>query len=264
MTTIQLFSDIHNELLRSPRFEGLEPFCIPDTASDLVIIAGDYDTKTHGVLKLKEESSRLNKHILYVLGNHEFYGSEYHSLKTKLKALCEGSNVHILDCDEFDLNGEVRFLGCTLWTNYILEGYSREEVRYCIERGLRDHQVIRIENRGNYSRFLTSDALKFHNKELTWLRKQLAKEYHGKTVVITHHAPHPVCQHPGFPVSELSAAFYSDLSDVIENNDVDLWVFGHTHANIDTVVSGTRLISNQLGYPEEDVSGFDYDLVITI
>lgn len=261
---VQLYSDVHNEILRSARYEGSHPFKISNASSDLVVVAGDYDTGTYGVERLKQESIRLNKPILYALGNHEFYDNEYHSLKKELKSLCEGSNVYILDRNVYEFNSEVRFLGCTLWTNYVLEGFHSHDIRYYIERGLRDHQVIEIESQGKCNKFLTSDALTLHNTELNWLKKQLSKDYPGKTVVITHHAPHPVCQHPDFTVNEISAAFHSDLSAVIENNNIDVWMFGHTHANIDTVINGTRIISNQLGYPEEGVPGFDYNLVIDI
>jgi hypothetical protein len=45
---------------------------------------------------------------------------------------------------------------------------------------------------------------------------------------------------------------------------VDLWVFGHIHRTVDTSVNGTRLVSNQRGYPHEPVAGFDPGLVIDL
>jgi 2',3'-cyclic-nucleotide 2'-phosphodiesterase (5'-nucleotidase family) len=55
----------------------------------------------------------------------------------------------------------------------------------------------------------------------------------------------------------MSAVFHSDLDDLIELNRIDTWVFGHTHANVDEVVYNTRIVSNQAGYPGENVSLFD-------
>jgi len=46
--------------------------------------------------------------------------------------------------------------------------------------------------------------------------------------------------------------------------DIDLWVYGHTHANLDMTISDTRLIANQAGYPGENVRGFNDGLVVEI
>ena len=62
----------------------------------------------------------------------------------------------------------------------------------------------------------------------------------------------------------MSTAFHSDLSKLIDRYDIDLWGYGHTHANLDEVVSNTRIVSNQAGYPGENVQGFKDDFVITI
>ncbi|MCP4186094.1 MAG: hypothetical protein GY763_00675, partial [Gammaproteobacteria bacterium] len=113
-------------------------------------------------------------------------------------------------------------------------------------------------------RFKPQHALAIHRQELNWLSRQLQNDFDGKTIVVTHHGPHPVCQHPAYPLSEMSAGFYSDLSDLIEANDIDIWAFGHTHANLDEVVFNTRIVSNQAGYPGEGVVGFDAGFVIEI
>jgi len=65
-------------------------------------------------------------------------------------------------------------------------------------------------------------------------------------------------------VSEICTAFHSDLSVLIENNDIDIWVFGHTHANVDKIIDGTRIISNQAGYPGENVNDFNANAIIEI
>jgi hypothetical protein len=41
-------------------------------------------------------------------------------------------------------------------------------------------------------------------------------------------------------------------------------VFGHIHRNVDTDVQGTRVLSNQRGYPHEPADGFDPGLVIEV
>lgn len=169
-----------------------------------------------------------------------------------------------MDCSEY-IQQDVRFLGATLWTDYKADISTPQDLAmYYVGKGLTDHRVIDYKSGGSARKFKTADALALHNKELNWLQKQIEKPYQGKTVVITHHGPHPVCQHPAFPASAMSAAFHSDLSGLIETNNIDVWAYGHTHANLDAIVTGTRIISNQAGYPAENVGAFNPDLIIEL
>ena len=65
-------------------------------------------------------------------------------------------------------------------------------------------------------------------------------------------------------MAAVGGAFASDLSEMMGGDAVDLWVFGHIHRVIDTEVDGTRVLSNQRGYPHEPVSDFDPALVIEL
>ena len=72
----------------------------------------------------------------------------------------------------------------------------------------------------------------------------------GPRVVITHNAPlfNP---HTKYNDSTLRPAFNSlDMVKVIETHQPHLWVYGHTHECDDQTLSRTRIISNQLGYPD--------------
>jgi hypothetical protein len=132
------------------------------------------------------------------------------------------------------------------------------------ERQLADHRVISYKPADTCLPFKPLDAMALHYRERHWLEARLRAPYPGKTVVVTHHAPHPMCSHPDFPNSVLGPAFCSNLEDLLAAQDIDLWVYGHTHANLDRVVQGTRVISNQAGYPGEGVAGFDAGLVVEV
>jgi len=82
---IQLLSDLHNEFLRSGRIDLNHKWSglIPEVETDIIVLAGDIDTGINGVEWAVKESERLAKNIVYVLGNHEFYGHEYSDLKEK-------------------------------------------------------------------------------------------------------------------------------------------------------------------------------------
>ena len=61
---------------------------------------------------------------------------------------------------------------------------------------------------------------------------------------------------PANPVlAAIGGAFASDLTELMDGAAVDLWVFGHIHRTVDTDVNGTRVLSNQRGYPHEPVAG---------
>ena len=54
--------------------------------------------------------------------------------------------------------------------------------------------------------------------------------------------------------------FYKEYGDLIADSRIDAWIYGHSHTNIDIVIGGTRIISNQMGYvfdEEHLVNGFD-------
>lgn len=76
-------------------------------------------------------------------------------------------------------------------------------------------------------------------------------------MVVTHHGLSYACQHPSHPLDWIANGFYSPLFEMAPPpaDAVDLWVYGHTHASIDTMVGGIRLVSNQAGYPGEYVPG---------
>ena len=102
---LHILSDLHNEFLRDSKImpSYLWQGEIPETDADIIVLAGDIDTGVNGISWIIEESKRLNKPIVYVLGNHEFYRHEYFSLKQKINDKSNGTNVHFLDCDSFEL-----------------------------------------------------------------------------------------------------------------------------------------------------------------
>ncbi len=263
---LQILSDLHNEFLRNNKnlsnhiWDGF----IPDTDAEVIVLAGDIDTGTQGADWAIAESERLGKPVIYVLGNHEFYRQEYSALKNKITELCDGTDVHCLDRGLY-VRGNVRFIGATLWTDYEADmSTPRDLAMLYVNKALADHHVIKFKAGDDYRKFKPLDALAIHKQELSWIAKQLAIPFDGKTVVVTHHGPHNICQHPQYPVSAITGAFHSDLSSLIDKNDIGLWVYGHTHANLDERVSDTRIISNQAGYPGENVAGFDAGLVVVV
>lgn len=98
-----------------------------------------------------------------------------------------------------------------------------------------------------------------------FIEAQLAKPFHGTTVVLTHHAPSPRSLDPKFHAQETNAAFASDLTPTIQNGKPDLWVHGHIHRFVDYYEGCTRIVCNPRGYPyEREKNGFQVGFVVNI
>ncbi|GHT86550.1 hypothetical protein AGMMS49960_14710 [Betaproteobacteria bacterium] len=252
---IALYSDLHLELAR---WEGDSLWEPPQLDVDVVVLAGDIDTRTNGI---KWAASAFpDTPVIYVSGNHEFYG---HSIHLFYRDRGEQGNVHFLENSTFTLDG-VRFLGCTLWSGFELLGKEKAKGYMQIAKfNIADYRAI-IGSEGLLLNPL--ETRERHQQSLKWLEQELAQPFEGKTVVVTHFAPHPLCVAPEHQESILSPYFVNDLRPLMDNTPIALWCFGHTHTNCDfTTVSGCRVISNQRGYPGEwERNGFRPELVIDL
>ena len=248
---LHVLSDLHLEHA---------PFTVPAVDADAVILAGDVAPGTRGIEWMRRQlDGRL---ILYVAGNHEFYGHDLPGLTPRLRDAARGSGIHVLENDAVVIDG-VRFLGCSLWSDFDFAGAENRanSMRIC-ERLVNDYKQIRASDP---DRLLTpQDTRGLHVASRAWLATALAAPHDGPTVVITHHAP-LVRDAPENPVlAAIGGAFASDLSELMDGEHAALWVFGHIHRTVDTEVNGTRVLSNQRGYPHETVTGFDPGLVVEL
>ena len=118
-----------------------DPFERPRTDADVVVLAGDIARPREAVAWAME----FAQPVLYVAGNHEFYGGSIDGTLAELKRLCEGTHVHLLDDSELVLDG-VRFLGTTLWTDFALFGAGERKAAAMAEakRLLRDFSRITL------------------------------------------------------------------------------------------------------------------------
>lgn len=233
---IQILSDLHLEFS-----ERHPPFVPPTTDADVIVLAGDIDNGTRAFDWA--ERSFAGKTVLYVPGNHEYYGGELATVARQMRARAANSaNVRLLDNDELVL-GDVRFLGTTLWTDFELFGL--ESMAAAVEESLRYVVDFRAIRHG--TGLLTPEqTMVLHRQAVAFLEAKLAQPFAGKTVVITHHAPHPGSVHARWAAHLSSAAFVSDLTRLLGRSQ--LWFHGHTHDGFDYAAAGTRVIANPMGY----------------
>lgn len=253
-----ILSDLHREVWRNhaPRID------VAASRPDVVILAGDIATGTHGVAWA--ESTFAGLPVLYVHGNHEAYGHALDTLQGELDAACqETGHVHHLQMRELRIGG-VRFLGCTLWTDFALHG-NRAADMIGAHQGMNDYRRIRLALHG-YRKLRPADTARLHALQRSWLEQHLDEPFEGRTVVITHMAPSARSVVPPFVGDPLSAAFASHLDPLVER--ADLWIHGHTHTSLDYRIGRCRVVCNPLGYltrggvPEN--RRFDPDWVIEL
>jgi predicted phosphodiesterase len=236
---IQIASDLHLDLL--PRLDGGPPTIIERTDADVLILAGDIHDGCEGIDRFRTWAADTD--VIYVAGNHEYYGHVYRSKQTQIQERANEVDIHFLERSSVVLKG-VRFLGATLWTDYRLfePQYSQSLAMHEAKQKLNDHRLIRTE-RGAFS---PADALATHAQSRQWLKEELAKPFDGKTVIVTHHGPHPYSVHEKYKDDLLSAAFVSNLGDLLQG--ADLWIHGHVHDSFDYQVGRCRVIANPAGY----------------
>lgn len=234
-----IVSDLHHELWRenAPRIDPAV------RKPDAVILAGDINTGEKAVIWAKEAFAGLP--VFYVHGNHEAYGKNLDDVIDDIRAASEGSNVHFLHCDEVIL-GEVRFLGCCLWTDFKLFGDGMRQA--CMresEAVMNDYRRIRLASQ-KYRKLRAADTARFHAEQCSWLSKKLDEPFPGKTVVVTHMAPSKQSVAMQYETEFSSAAYASNLDHLAKK--ADLWVHGHTHTSFDYTIGKCRVVTNPQGY----------------
>lgn len=259
---IWILSDLHIE---QSRWDVPDP--VPEF--DVLIAAGDiHDPLSAGVRWLAERAE--GRPVIYVSGNHEYYAHRQpftvNDEAKRGQVLADALGIHLLQDREIIIDG-VRFLGSTLWTDYAIYGNPAAAMRHA-QSGMNDHRVIFSLEAGKP--LTPEEALSWHRQSLFWLSESLRVSFEGKSVVVTHHLPHPKSIHPRFAGDPLNPAFCSDLSELVEKSGAALWVHGHTHESCDYIAGNTRVVCNPKGYGPVRAGGqyenanFDVGLIVEI
>jgi Icc-related predicted phosphoesterase len=243
------YSDLHLEF-----GVGFQPPA--DRAGDVLILAGDIITFTD-YSPLSRLLAQWTKPVLFIAGNHEYYRSapiEEADADFKRWLAERHSNVTFLQ-DEAVTIGGVQFFGGTMWTDF--DSANPRAMREARDR-MNDYRYIQT---GPRQPLEPADTVAMHKRFVEKLLAWFDTPLPGPRVVISHHAP-VVNPQSRFGASTLMPAFNSlDMLPIIQKHHPHLWVYGHTHECDDQVISGTRIISNQRGYPnrngEFECEGFD-------
>lgn len=244
-----LLSDLHLEC---------SDLAVPPGSFDVAVLAGDIGSPGDKVAAWVRKSPALRRArvVVMVAGNHEFYDSVMQHELRAMQAAAQRPGppaIHLLDCNAVVVDG-VRFLGCTLWTDFELaidtpEGPRRDAPRGMAMAGARmaDYRCIDWLEAGVPRKLRPKDTLLLHHRQRAWLERALSEAFDGPTVVVTHHGPHRGSLAPRFAADWVSTGYASELPAHFFEVPV-LWVHGHTHSSHDYRVGGCRVVCNPRGY----------------
>lgn len=254
-------SDLHREIYPN-RDLGIN---LEISRPDVVVLAGDIDKGVNAVQWAADTFKDIP--VLYVAGNHEYYGHKIDSMPAKIKAACkETENVEFLDADNARVIDDVMFCGATLWTDFRLFGYQHVDtaMRAC-QQGMNDYHQIRVKARG-YAQLTVMETAALHTQHRDYIARCLDDDWNRKSVVISHMAPSMKSVPQKYQAEILFAAYASNLDNLAAK--ADLWIHGHTHTSMDYQIGKCRVVANPCGYQLgggcNENSTFDPNLIIEI
>ena len=253
---LHILSDLHLE------FDGLR---LPEVDADVTVLAGDIGGGLQGI-EWALQAIPCHQPVIYVLGNHEFYGQRtMPELWKKAREKVAGTHVHLLENEAVEIGG-VRFLGATLWTDFDLFDDREGGMKAALD--MNDYWNIITNYGAGYTsnratRLTPKDTLRMHQESVSWLSKELSNRGRGPVVAVTHTAPHRGSLHPKYEHHGISPAFVSDLDGLVQR--ADLWIHGHTHDSFDYQAGKCRVVCNPRGYAGHELNpGFDSGLVVEV
>jgi len=238
----------------------------------------DLSRKMQRVARFRDFFKRCSfqfPHVIYIMGNHEFYHGKFYSAIDYMRDECaKYPNIHMLEQDTYiiqDRNKEtgevtdVVFVGGTLWTDM-----NRRDslTMHAIKDMMNDFKIIRNEKR-EYAAMSPLDVAIRHDKTLGYIKHIVQEHKDKKCVVVGHHAPSFKSVHEQYASQTLmNGGYASDLSEfILDHPQIVLWTHGHMHQPSDYVIGETRIVCNPRGYENDgysENSGWNPDILLEI
>lgn len=233
--------------------------------ADMLIIAGDlghYNEQSLSILKILQ--AEYYKHIICVLGNHDYYLIDYSLVDkyennsfTRVQEMRELINsqkdMYCLDGEIIEING-IKFGGCdsSYDNSYLKEYFPLDDddsiINNMWKNGLNDYRMM-----GNITSYI-----EIFNVEIA----KLKNIYKKCDVMITHVNPSFLHEHiaSAYFGDKFNTFFTFDGHSFMKEGSMKYWVFGHTHDRIEYEYSGVKCICNPFGYPSESMYGDDISI----
>ena len=249
-------SDLHLELTDNSKY--IKHNELPVTG-DVLVLAGDIFYLRNDVVPMGrfwKWASANYRQVLIVPGNHDYYGRYDVMTKGMQWSWKFKENVGYYQNQVVRIDN-VDFILSTLWS------HIPPMDEYAVSHGLNDfYQTLY-----NGHRLTVDDYNRMHQFCLDFIKRSVAESTAEKIVVVTHHLPTRQVVAPQHQDSLINSAFATELGEFIANARIDVWIYGHSHTNIDATIGKTKIVSNQLGYvfyDEHLSNGFDAGKYIEI
>ena len=251
--SIQFASDLHQEFYENRLYLKRNPL---QPKGEILVLGGDIlPIHQIGNVLFRDFFSFCADHFemtYWIAGNHEYY---YDGIDNYNGHFVEKirSNVHLVN-NHVACHYGAELILSTLWTRV-------SDAKACqVRDGMNDYRLIQYKGRV----LTTGDTNLFFEENRRFIVERLGSEKTGKRIVVTHHVPTFDHYPPEYLGSDLNQGFAVDLNEVIQNSDIDDWVFGHHHRNMPVFTIGnTRMVTNQMGYTWcGEQNGFNPGLVI--
>lgn len=253
---IQYLSDLHLEFAANRDYIAHLP---KQTVGDILVIAGDsiyLSDESMEKLDFWDWAADHYEQVLLIPGKHEYYHHGDVLQRGESWTRMIRSNVGYYQNRVVTI-GDTDFFLTTLWSH--IDPRYEEYVAYQM------NDFHQMEYGGE--RYTPLDFNREHEKCLDFLKHSIAESHARHKVVVTHHVPTRFCVDPFYSESPLESAFTVDLTNFIIESDIDYWIYGHSHTNIQAKIGSTRIVSNQLGYAanlEPEHNGFRFESYVEV
>lgn len=249
MADYRHFSDIH----------GWLPIKFGDNEeNEICLLNGDvteFRKKGTELERLLRIACTRFKEVIFVPGNHEYYGTNIGTLESKVRKMMEDvDNFTLLQDGEYVERDGVRIIGATLWSD-------TSSIELEAQEGMNDYKYIRYGPPGEpWQRKLTPGVTTMlHHKSVKNIQEAL-KGYEGKSIVMTHHAPSFKSIDPRYSDSDLNPAYATELK---LDKWPTYWIHGHIHLAQKYLHNGCVVSCWPMGYRGEHTGFTHLDNIFT-
>lgn len=233
--------------------------------ADCLILAGDIiefsqlvpksDLSYNYVDEFFKNISDQFKQVIWVPGNHEYYGGSIWQgprIATRYLEKNGFGNIKVVDNGVVYVN-DIPVIGTTLWTDL---GNANPVVMEAVGRSMNDYVHINTK-RGDIDVVLRPiDTYNMHMAAIQFLDEAITDV---PCIVVSHHAPSFACS--DYPPSMLDHAYMSELGDfILDRPSINYWIYGHTHSRIEFDLGETKVMSNCRGYAKYEKMAKTFEL----
>lgn len=244
-----ILSDLH--------FEWNKPFFVPKIEGvKFLILAGDIGSFKSHLPFIEDAATKYT--VIYILGNHEFYGHTLKEVRDFWKSV-KIDNFYFLDNSSVVIDG-IKFIGSTLWVNF-----GNEDPHCMFNASTEIKDFSKIINSKNDDFIDPYEILEEYKIAHDFIKKEINEEDGFKKVLITHYGVSHQSVSEKYKFNEnvlkLNHYFCNNLDFMIGYSKLSLVAHGHLHNTSDYMIGDVRIVCNPFGYPDSKNPTFEMKIV---